>query len=183
MPPSKLRVEPLAGHHDRQVFECGEAALDRYLREQVGQDQRRDLAACFILVEPSAPSRVLGYYTLSAHALRLTSLPDDVARRLPKYGLIPAILLGRLAVDRRRQGRGLGTFLLYDALRRALELRTVAGAWAVVVDAIDPAAAAFYRHQGFEPLVDDPLRLYLPLRRVARLAGSRTGGAPSTGGR
>ena len=165
----KLRVEPLAAHHDRRDFESGQAALDRYFREQAGQDERRDITACFVLVEPSEPSRVLGYYTLSAHALRLQSLPDEVARRLPKYGLIPATLLGRLAVDRRQQGQGLGTFLLYDALRRALELRALAGAWAVVVEAIDPVAAAFYRRHGFEPFADDPLRLYLPLRRVTQL--------------
>ena len=172
MAPPELRVERLAGHHDRRDFESGQAALDRYLREQAGQDERRNVAACFVLVEPSDPSRVLGYYTLSAHALSLESLPEDVARRLPRYGLVPAVLLGRLAVDHRRQGQGLGSYLLYNALRRALDLRTLVGAWAVVVNAIEPAAAAFYRHQGFEPLSDDPLRLYLPLRRAVQLAGS-----------
>jgi GNAT superfamily N-acetyltransferase len=167
-----LRVEPLADHHDRRNFECGEALLDRYLHEQAGQDERRNVAACFVLVEPSAPSEVLGYYTLSTHALELTDLPEHVARRRPRYGLVPTVLLGRLAVDRRHQGRGLGTFLLYDALGRALELRRRAGVWAVVVDALDERAATFCRGQEFEPLPGDPLRLYLPLRRVAQLVGT-----------
>lgn len=163
------RVEPLADHHDRGGFESGNPSLDRYLRQQAGQDERRDIAACFVLVEPPDGTAVLGYYTLSAHALQLADLPEAVARRLPRYGLVPAILLGRLAVDHRRQGRGLGTFLLYDALGRALALRTSAAAWVVVVDAIDDQAQAFCRHHGFEGLPEDPRRLYLPLRRVARL--------------
>ena len=171
MAAARFRVEPLADHHDRRDFECGEASLDRYLREQAGQDERRDVAACFVLVEPSVPARVLGYYTLSTHTLELTDLPDRVARRLPRYGLIPTVLLGRLAVDRRRQGQGLGTFLLYDALGRALELRARAGVWAIVVDALDERAAAFYRGQEFEPLPGDPHRLFMPLRRVAQLVG------------
>jgi predicted N-acetyltransferase YhbS len=83
--------------------------------------------------------------------------------------LVPTVLLGRLAVDRWQHGRGLGTFLLYDALERVLRLRATAGVWAVVVDALDERAAAFYRHHGFEPLPGEPLRLFLPLRRIARL--------------
>jgi GNAT superfamily N-acetyltransferase len=165
---SDLRVEPLADHHDRRDFASGEATLVRYLREQAGQDERRDIAACFVLVEAGAPPRVLGYYTLSAHTLALAGLPDQMARRLPKYGLVPVVLLGRLAVDRRRQGQGIGSFLLYDALGRALELRRLTGVWAVV-DALDERLAAFYRRHEFEPLPGDPLRLFLPLRRVARL--------------
>jgi GNAT superfamily N-acetyltransferase len=130
----EYQVEPLADHHDRRGFECGEPTLDRYFREQAGQDERRDVAACFVVVKSSAPDRVLGYYTLSTHTLTLGDLPDRLARRLPRYGLIPTILLGRLAVDRRHQGEGLGTFLLYDALGRALALRAQTGVWAVVVD-------------------------------------------------
>lgn len=166
---SAFRVEPLADHHDRGGFESGNASLDRYLRQQASQDERRDIAACFVVVEPPDGTSVLGYYTLSAHALQLTDLPDTIARRLPRYGLVPVVLLGRLAVDRRRQGRGIGTFLLHDALGRSLALRTSAGAWTVVVDAIEERATAFYRHHGFEELPENPRRLYLPLRRIARL--------------
>ncbi len=172
MAETRFRVERLADHHDRRDFTCGEDALDRYLREQVGQDERRDVAACFVVVEESPPGRILGYYTLSSHAVAVTALPEPVARRLPRYGLIPTVLLGRLAVDRRCQGQGIGTFLLYDALGRALALRAMTGVWAVVVDAIDERAAAWYRHQEFVPLPEEPLRLYLPLRRVVHLVGS-----------
>lgn len=166
-----VRVESLADHHDRRDFDSGTPSLDRYLRERAGQDERRDVTACFVLIDPSEPARVVGYYTLSSHTIELTALPPRLAQRLPRYGLVPTVLLGRLAVDRRRQGHGIGGFLLYDAFARVLRLRTEAGIWAIVVDAVDERTAAFYRRHDFEPMPADPHRLFMPIRRIARLAG------------
>lgn len=167
----RVRVEALADHHDRRDFDCGTPALDRYLCDHAGRDERRDVAACFVLFDPSDPDRVVGYYTLSSHAIELAALPPQLVRRLPKYGLVPTVLLGRLAVDRRRQGQGIGAFLLHDAFGRVLRLRTEAGVWAIVVDAIDETTAAFYRRHDFEPLPADPRRLFMPIRRLMLLAG------------
>ena len=109
-------VEPL-GAHDRLSFSCGVSDLDYYLHVQAGQDAKRKVAAPFVLVDPHG--NVAGYYTLSAYAIRLIELPPDVARKLPKYPLIPTTLLGRLAVSQAHQGQQLGRLLLMDALFRS----------------------------------------------------------------
>lgn len=171
--PGTVTVEPLGAHHDRAGFSCGVPALDEYLKRQAGQDQQRKVAACHVAVNSAAagtpdPTRVLGYYTLSNYGLGLGELPADVTRRLPKYPVVPAALLGRLAVASESQGAGLGDFLLADALKRTLRVATEIAIYAVVVDAIDPAAAAFYRRYGFDVFPGEPLRLFLPLATVAR---------------
>jgi GNAT superfamily N-acetyltransferase len=166
---SKPVVLPLSRQHDRIDFSCGNATLDRYLKEFALQDARRRIAAPFVAVFESAPDKICGYYTLSAYAVRLGELPDSLAKRLPSYPRLPATLLGRLAVDLRHQGQSLGEFLLIDALNRAFEQSARIGAAAVVVDAIDDNAVAFYRHFGFPSLADAPRRLFLPMRDVAVL--------------
>ncbi|MGC1279105.1 MAG: GNAT family N-acetyltransferase, partial [Xanthobacteraceae bacterium] len=113
-PDGSLRVEALGPQHDRGSFVSGAEALDRYLRSQAGQDARKNMAAPFVLVLPD--SAIGGYYTLSATGVKLAEFPADVTRKLPRYPLVPATLLGRLAVDRNYQGRGYGRFLLADAL-------------------------------------------------------------------
>lgn len=145
--------------HDRSRFDCGVLALNRYLREQVSQDIRRRVAACFVALDDS--QRIAAYYTLASASVPLTGLPDDLRRKLPRYGAIPAIRMGRLAVDREFKGRGLGSALLVNALRRAVAAE-IPGA-VMVVEAKDPQAAAFYRHHGFIDLQDAPLTLFLPL--------------------
>jgi GNAT superfamily N-acetyltransferase len=112
-----FRVEALNSNHDRRAFSCGVEPLDRYLRAQAGQDARKNVAATFMLVDPEG--EVIGYYTLAATSVALGEPPSEVARRLPKYPLVPATLLGRLAVDLRRRGQGLGRFMLADTLWRA----------------------------------------------------------------
>ena len=161
-------VEPLGRHHDRAGFSCGSEALDRYLREQAGQDVRNYLAAVFVLVDLMART-IAGYYTLSATAVEARELPAALTRRLPRYPLLPAVLLGRLAVDTRYRGRGLGALLLTDALKRSLGLREQVGAMAVVVDAKDDAARAFYERFGFQRFRDEEFRLYAPMGTIARL--------------
>ncbi|MDR6394106.1 ribosomal protein S18 acetylase RimI-like enzyme [Herbaspirillum seropedicae] len=148
--------------HDRRRFDSGTPALNRYLREQVTQDIRRRVAACFVALNDE--QRVVGYYTLASASVPLTGLSDALRRKLPRYGAIPAIRLGRLAVDREFQARGLGGALLVNALRRAIAAE-IPGA-VMLVDAKDQQAAAFYRHHGFLALQDAPLTLFLPLASV-----------------
>lgn len=148
------RIEPLADH-DRGAFTCGSPSLDRYFREQVSQDIRRRVASCFVAV--AADGRVTAYYTLAATALAMNALPPARARKLPRYPVIPAILLGRLAVATDHQGRRLGAALVADALLRSTRSEIVG--YAMVVDAEDEAAHRFYSHLEFEPLPGDARRL------------------------
>ena len=162
-------VEPLGKQHDREAFTCGNEVLDRYLKEIARQDARRLVAAPFVVVEPATPKAILGYYALSAFSVNLESLPTDVARKLPGYPMVPATLLGRLAVDQRCRGEGIGEFLLMDALHRAYVQSSQIAAVAVVVDAIDAQAARFYRHFNFISLPDRPDRLFLPMKTISAL--------------
>ena len=161
-------MEPLSSQHNRAGFDCGIEALDRYLREQAGQDMRRFLAAVFVLHDLEQ-ERLAGYYTLAATAIVLADLPTELTRKLPKYPLIPATLLGRLAVEKRYQGQGLGTFLLLDALRHSLNSEVAS--MAVVVEAKNGQAQAFYQYHQFVPFPNQPQRLYLPMTTIVKLLG------------
>ena len=162
------RVAPLAKSHDRSAFACGSDALDRYLQQQARQDAEKRVAAPFVLVAPPA-STVLGYYTLSASIITADELPAELSKKLPRYPQLPVTLLGRLAVDQGQKGKGLGEFLLMDALHRSLDAADRIAAMAVVVDAKDAAAEAFYKHFDFRPLQQQPTRLFLPMKIVAGL--------------
>ena len=164
-PEGSLRVEALGPQHDRGSFVSGAEALDRYLRSQAGQDARKNMAAPFILVLPNGA--IGGYYTLSATGVKLAKFPADITRKLPRYPLVPATLLGRLAVDRNHQGRGYGRFLLADALHRAV--RSEIASFAVIVNAKDEAARQFYLCESFLPLPDQPMKLFRPMADIRRL--------------
>jgi len=123
------------------------------------------MAAPFVLVLPDGA--VGGYYTLSATAVKLADLPDQTVRRLPRYPLVPATLLGRLAVDRRFQGKGYGRFLLANALYRVA--RNEIASFAVVVDAKDEAARRFYERESFLPFADQPMKLFRPVADIKQL--------------
>jgi GNAT superfamily N-acetyltransferase len=159
------RIDALSARHDRSSFVSGSEPLDRYFRVQAGQDARKNIAAAFVLVLSNGS--IAGYYTLSATALRLGELPEKLTRRLPRYPLVPATLLGRLAVDRRLQGKGCGRFLLADALYRAVASEIAS--FAVVVDAKDEAARQFYLRESFLPLPDQPTKLFRPMDDLAKL--------------
>jgi GNAT superfamily N-acetyltransferase len=152
------RIERLADH-DRTSFASGSESLDRYLREVASQDVRRRAAYCFVAIGPEGD--VAGYYTLSAASVSLDKLPADRAKKLPRYPLVPAILLGRLAVARSHQGNRLGAALVADAMMRASS--SDIAAHLIVVDAKDETAAQFYEHLEFARLPDDPRRLIRPL--------------------
>ena len=162
------RFEPLGRHHDRAAFSCGNAILDRYLQRQARQDVDRRVAAVFVLLDAET-ERIVGYYTLSAGAVEPSELPPEVTRRLPPYRALPVVLLGRLAVDARYQGRGFGALLLVDALPRALAHSAQVAAMAVIVDAIDEQARRFYERFGFRRFVDDEDRLFIPMGTIEQL--------------
>lgn len=165
-------VEPLGRHHDRATFSCNEEPLDRYLRQQARQDVERSLAAVFLLVD-TGTDRIAGYYTLSALSVEITSLPPDVAQKLPRYP-IPATLIGRLAVDADYQSKRLGKALLFDALKRAYDQRVQIGAMAVVVDAKHDRARAFYEHFEFRRFSEDAYRLFLAMKTIGQLLDDDT---------
>lgn len=165
-----LRIEALNKRHDRAGFNCGTEALDHYLRQQARQDADKHVAAPFVLVEPPSAA-VLGYYTLSASVVGVADIADELARKLPRYPQLPVTLIGRLAVDHRAKGRGCGTLLLMDALRRSLTHSEEVAAMAVIVDAKDDAAAGLPRHFDFRPLQSTPRRMYLPMKTVASVLG------------
>ena len=152
-------IEPL-GAHDRSAFSCGSPSLDRYLREQASQDIKRLMANCFVAVE-TATNAIAGYYTLSATNVPANELPPEVLKRLPRYPILPAALVGRLAVDQNFHRKGLGSVLLADAALRVL--KGDMKAFAVIVDAKDENAVTFYRAQGFRPFASRPMSLFLPL--------------------
>lgn len=169
-----LRVERLSAEHDRSSFSCGNAALDRYLQEQAGQDLRRHLSAIYVAFD-LANSAVAGYYALSACQIEPRSLPREIAKRLPRRP-VPATLIGRFAIDLRYRGQGLGGTLLTNALARACDASWEIGSMAVIVDAKDDQARGFYEHYAFKRFIDDPYRLFLAMddaQRVARIVTSR----------
>ena len=161
-------IVPLNDSHDRRAFNSGIKELDRYFHIQAGQDQRRRIAACFVLADPER-SRMAGYYTLSAYTVVGEALPEALQKKLPKYGQIPCTLLGRLAVDSEYRNRGIGKHLLSDALQRALAHSAGVASWAVVVDAKNDAAHAFYVKHGFIALPHAPQRLFVPMLTIADL--------------
>lgn len=153
-------IEPL-GKHDRAAFSCGVAALDDWFRLRAGQDERRNVARIFVAIDDRFG--VVGFYSLGSFALSIPDLPDRHAKRLPRYDLIPAALIGRLARDRRVRGEGVGELLLADAVRRILGAARSLAVFAIVVDALDERAAAFYRDFGFLPFPSRQLRLFMPV--------------------
>ena len=160
-----LRVEALGPHHDRTAFASGVEPLDRYFRSQAGRDARKNMAAPFVLLLPDGA--IAGYYTLSATGVKLTEFPADITRKLPRYPVVPATLLGRLAVDQNYQGRGYGRFLLADALFRAV--RSEIASFAIIVEAKDEAVRRFYERESFLPLPEQPLKLFRPMADIRRL--------------
>lgn len=161
-------VKPLK-KEDRSGFTCGKDSLDDYFRTQISQDVRRQVATAFVAIH-TATAAIAGYYTLAAAHVSLNDLEDDWRRKLPRYAAVPAVLIGRLAIDARFQRHGLGSALLADAATRIL--RSDIGAHFLIVDALDDQAALFYQHHGMRRVPEMEHRLFIPL---ATLAHSLTG--------
>jgi ribosomal protein S18 acetylase RimI-like enzyme len=163
-------VELLADSHNRNSFDCGVESLNRYLRQQASQDIRRNVATVCIARQEdniSGNGEIAGYYSVANTGVSPAILPDSVQKKMPRYQSLPAVLLGRLAVDLRHRGRKLGIGLLSDAF--ALSMKSPL-AWALfLTDAIDASAVAFYGHFGFKPLKDNPNHLYITHREIIQL--------------
>jgi len=164
---SEFVCESLAKHHDRVQFDCGVPVLNDYLAKYAGQDMKRKAAAVFVMVERSSPQRVVGFYTLCATSVDLTSVPGELTKKLPRYPEIPAILLGRLARD--SQFPGVGSLLLGDALTRCVRVGKDIAATLIVVDSKGEAATRFYERFGFISLPKMPGRMFLPMWTAEKL--------------
>ena len=162
-----LVIEPLGSHHDRAAFSCGEPALDSYLQRQASQDIRRRVAQVFVAVGDT-PGKIAGYYSLSAASFEKDELPPPLAKRLPHYP-VPAVILGRLAIDRTFQRQGLGEALLLDVIRRVLRASGTFAVYAIVVAAKNDSAVKFYERYGFRAFVTEKRRLFLPLETFEKL--------------
>jgi len=162
-------IAALSPNHDKLAFSCGVDPLDRYLQTRATQDIRRRIANCFVATAANS-NTIAGYYTFSAASVPMLDLPSETAKRLPRYPVVPAALIGRLAIDRQYRGRGLGAALLFDAIARAARADTAI--FAVLVDAKDDAASAFYRHHGFQPFAARPFTLFLPIGTALKLLES-----------
>lgn len=160
----EYRIEKLSQDHDRENFTCGVDPLDRYIRQQAGQDTKRNTAAVFILTLDSRS--IAGFYTLSALSIPFADVPPALQKKLPRTP-IPATLLGRMAVSEALRGQGLGVHLLMDALHTAYVTSKSVASWAVVVDA-KLGAREFYLKRGFEAFQDNENRLFLPMATIER---------------
>jgi GNAT superfamily N-acetyltransferase len=166
---AKWSIVPLAKEHDRSAFDCGKPTLNEFLTTLAGQYERRGTGRTFVLT-PAGSCQVVGYYTLAAGSLDFGRLPAKVAKKLPRHP-VPIILLGRLAIDHRSQGQGLGADLLVDASIRAVMTAEDLGVFALGVEAIDEDAVRFYMRFGFSPLTDDPRYLFLPIETLRKQFG------------
>jgi GNAT superfamily N-acetyltransferase len=147
--------------HDRQGFDCGVPALNEYIHRFAEQHRRRGISSVYVLTDPARPELILGYYTLSAAEVDGQRLTEAERKKLPRYP-VPCFRMGRLACRSDQQGRGLGKLLVGCAVDRCLQARQQVAAYALVVDAKDDSATAFYLHFGFRPFVDAKRTLYLP---------------------
>jgi predicted GNAT family N-acyltransferase len=163
-----LNIEPLGAKHDtlRAAFSCGVEPLDRYLKQQAGQDARKRVAVPYVLV--SADNRIAGYYTLSSTNIRIDDLPDALVKqlKLPGYPAFGATLIGRLARDVSFRGQGVAELLLTDALKVSLTMSKQIASVAVVVDAKDDNAVRFYSNFGFMAFPEMTNRLFLKMETI-----------------
>jgi predicted GNAT family N-acyltransferase len=163
-------LETLESHHNRAAFRCGNEQLDRYLHDLATQDKKRNIAIPYVLVDRER-KKIMGYYTLSMSGINLESLPQSLAKKLPKYPLVGVTLIGRLAVDLDCRGSGWGKLLIMDALYRSLRVSQTTGCFAVVVEAVDDKAVRFYQRFDFQTFPDQPYKLFRTMKNLAQSFG------------
>ena len=150
--------------HDRAGFDCGEPLLNDFLRRYAVQQAGKGVASTFVVVDSVQPSKILGFYSLSAAQIDVQQLGDAERARLPRYP-VPCFRMGRLARSQDSRGTGMGEVLMGLAVDRCLKAKAHVGAHALLVDAKHAQAKAFYERYGFMVCVNAPLTLYLPLGR------------------
>jgi len=154
--------------HIRSRFCCGEESLDTYIRKQASQDLKKRVSTVFVLTD-DPEMNVLAYYTLCSYTVNVAALEESFAKRLPRYPVLPATLLGRLAVDNEQKGKRFGELLLIDALKKSLDTTMQVASLAVIAEALDERASSFYRKYGFRPFNQEPMKLYLPMKSIEEL--------------
>lgn len=160
--------EPLAPHHDKSTFSCGNEQLDRYLRSTATQDKKRNIAIPYVIYDKER-QKIIGYYTLSMSGINLEELPEKISRKLPKYPIIGVTLIGRLAVSEDYKGFGWGKLLIIDAFKRSLNISKATGSFAVIVDAIDDDAARFYKRFDFTTFPGCPDKLFRTMISISQI--------------
>jgi predicted GNAT family N-acyltransferase len=164
-----LKIIPLdSRRHIRSNFCCGKESLDNYICKQASQDLKRRVSTVFVLIDEPEMD-VLAYYTLSSYTVDITVLDEAFAKKLPRYPVLPATLLGRLAVDNSQKGKRLGELLLVDALKKSLDAAMHVSSLAVVAEALDDQALSFCLKYGFQQFKQEPMKLYFPMKSVEEL--------------
>ncbi|MCY3877913.1 MAG: GNAT family N-acetyltransferase [Rhodobacteraceae bacterium] len=177
---SRILIEPFdPARHERSGFSCGTERLDNFLRFSARKQQKDDFTRVFVAVVEGSP-KILGYYALNAHAVATGELSADRPRRVPNTGIIPALYLSMIAVDRSWQGKGLGSDLAIDALGRALSVAGEVGLKLVVLDVIDDGEneafarrMEFYLRLGFQSFHDRPERMFITVGTIRGMFGDR----------
>lgn len=167
-PLPKYRIEQLGKKHQKNLFSCGTEALDQYLKIQASQDIKKNVAITYVLTQQDS-DHVSGFYTISSIGIFPGDLPSELEKKLPRYPVLPGILLGRLAVNESMQGNKIGACLLVDALKRSLIVSHQIGIVAVIVDAKDAVSVSFYKHFAFIPFPANDHRLFLPMGTIKSL--------------
>jgi len=162
----QIVISSLQKQHDRSNFFCGEESLDKYIKQQANQDIKRRISRIFVANSQQQPDQILGYYSLSSLSIELSTLPMELAKKLPRQA-VPCALIGRLAVNKQSQGNGLGKLLLVDAIKRTLSVSQNIAVYAMIVDSINDQSSIFYKKFGFSSLNTDSHRLYLQLQTIA----------------
>jgi len=165
----EIQIQPLQDHHGIEAFTCGTEALDIWLQRMAKQHLRKGVSRTYVAIPDSIPSQICGFYSLTVGEAESPALPVSVAKGLPRK--LPIVLLGRLGVSQEFQGQGIGSLLLVDAMQRTLRASAEVGIAAMLVDAKDDRAAAFYAYFGFQAFPETPHRLVLPLASIARQLG------------
>jgi ribosomal protein S18 acetylase RimI-like enzyme len=150
---------------DRQSFDCGVIELNDYLQRYASQNHRKGIATTFVALASADDRQIAGYYSVSMAEITIEILPTEFQKGLPRYP-IPAMRIGRLAVDITRRGEGLGKALLMECFRRAIVLSREIGIFAIVVDATNESARDFYLKYGFITLPSQPMSLFIPLATI-----------------
>jgi GNAT superfamily N-acetyltransferase len=169
---ASLRIEKLDRTHAVENFNCGQAELDRFLIRHALRAQQANSSQTYVGV---SADEIVGFYTIVAGEVQHADAPERVVKGMPRHP-VPLLVLARLAVERKWQGRGSGSGLLLDALGRTLQVADVIAVRALAVHAKDDPASAFYRHFGFAPSPTDPRHLFMIIKDIRRAAGLSSGG-------
>lgn len=161
-----LKIDVLTKDHEKKDFNCGKILLNDYFHKQAGQDAKKDLSVCCVLTDTDEDiNKVIGYYTLTNNSIPWEEFPEELTKKIPKSYAIPTALLGRLAVNKSNQGNKFGEILLFDALKKCLEVSEKMGLHAVIVDPLDDAAIAFYESYGFI-LIPSNKKMFITIKTI-----------------